>query len=226
MFIRQLEYREKPTATGWRRITFPQYVNLTSEDAALPVRLLNIIRSLPAFGQNAAHHGFADGISRMIFQAAHQQFMWFAKSTMQAGALLVDEEELYDSGDVMLMRRAFGEMTIFTSAEEGENLAIPTHESMLTQNTGLDVLQKLQNGFKRVQYHQLTDDTAKDILAQISEAQHGTLLLLDGSALSAPLDVSKAAKRTDLQLITIGCTGIPDMTITQKGKMISCVSAE
>ena len=226
MFIRQLEYREKPTATGWRRITFPQYVNLTSEDAALPVRLMNIIRSLPAFGKNEAQHGFADGISRMTLQAAHQQFMWFAKSTMQDGRLLVDEEELYDGGDVMLMRRAFGEMTIFTSAEEGENSAIPEDESMLAQHPELDVLQKLQNGFNRMQYHKLTDDNAKDTLAQIIDAQHGTLLLLDGSGLSAPLDVTDVAKRTDLQLITIGCTGIPDIIITQKGKMINCVTAE
>ena len=226
MFIRQLEYREKPTATGWRRITFPQYVNLTSEDAALPVRLLHILRSLPAFGHNEADHGFADGISRMTFQAAHQQYMWFAKSTMQDGSLLVDEEELYDGGDVMLMRRAFGEMTIFTSAEEGENSPIPVNESMLAQHPELNVLQKLQNGFSLVQYHQLTDDNAQAVLAQIIEVQHGTLILLDGSALSSPLDVSEAAKRSDLQLITIGCSGIPDMTITQKGKMISCVTAE
>ena len=88
------------------------------------------------------------------------------------------------------------------------------------------MLQKLQKGFSRVQYHQLTDDNAQTVLAQIIEAQHGTLFLLDGTALSSPLDVSRAAERTDLQLITIGCTGIPDMTITQKGKMISCVTAE
>ena len=226
MFIRQLEYREKPTATGWRRISFPQCVNLTAEDAALPVRLLTIIRSLPAFGRNEAQHGFADGISRLTFQSAHTQFMWFAKSTMQDGNLLVDEEELYDGGDVMLMRRAFGEMTIFTSAEKGENSAIPVQESMLVQQAGLEVLQKLQNAFVRVQYHQLTDDNAQAVLAQIIEAQHGTLFLLDGSSLSSPLDVSKAAERSDIQLITINCTGIPDMTITQKGKMISCVVAE
>ena len=223
MFIRQLEYREKPAAIGWRRITFPQHVNFISEDAALPQRLLNIIAALPAFGRNDAQHDFADAISRMTFQTAHQQFMWFAKSTLKDGELLVDEEELYDSGDVMLMRRAFGEMTIFTSADSGENEEMPVNESMLAQHPEMEVLQKLQNGFKLMQYHQLTDDNTEAILAQIMEAQHGTMILLDGSRLSSPLDVSAVAQRNDLQLITTGCTGIQEMTITQKGKMISCV---
>lgn len=222
MFITQLEYREKPTATNWKRITFAKHVNLTSDDAALPVRLLHIIAALPAFGRNDAQHGFADAISRMTFQAAHQQFMWFAKSTTQDGALLVDEEELYDSGDVMLMRRAFGEMTIFTTPDTSDSEAIPVHESMLVQHPELDVLKKLQHGFALVQFHQLTDDTAQDILAQVSAAPHGTLILLDGSQLSAPLDVS-AAKRSDLQIIATGCTGLDTMTITRKGKMIACV---
>ncbi len=219
MFITQLEYREKPTATGWRRINFPQHVNLTAEDAALPVRLLNIVAALPAFGRNDAQHNFADAISRMTFKAAHQQFMWFAKSTMQDGALLVDEEELYDGGDVMLMRRAFGELTI----GDNPNEAIAVNQSMLAQHPELEVLRKVQHGFSRMQYHKLTDGNAEAILAQIIDAQHGTLILLDGSQLSQPLDVSAAAQRSDLQLITVGCTGIQNMNITQKGKMISCV---
>lgn len=223
MFLKQLEYREKPTATGWRRITFPQQVNLVSEDTALPTRLLSIIAALPAFGRNDAKHRFADAISRMTFQAAHQQFMWFAKSTMQDGNLLIDEEELYDNGDVMLMRRAFGEMTLFASSDEGTNEAIPVNESMLVQHPELEVLQKLQAAFQRVQYHTLTDDTAQQSLAQLSQAQHGTLLLLDGSQLSTPLDVSALAQRKDIQIIATGCSGIPEMTITKKGKMISCV---
>ena len=226
MFIRQLEYREKLSATGWRRITFPQYVNLKSEDSALPVRLLNILATLPAFGRNDVQHGFADAISRMTFQASHQQFMWFAKSTMQDDNLLVDEEELYDSSDVMLMRRAFGEFTLFHSADSGETEEMPVNESMLAHRPELEVLQKVQNGLKRVQHHHLTDDNAKAVLAQIMEAQHGTLILLDGSSLSTPLNVSEAAERSDLQIIATGCTGIPDMIITQKGKMISCVTAE
>lgn len=224
MFITQLEYREKPTATGWRRMTFPQHGNLTSDDAALPVRLLNIIAALPAFGRNDAQHHFADAISRMTFKAAHQQFMWFAKSTMQDGALLVDEEELYDSSDVMLMRRAFGEWTI----GDEPNVNIPVSESMLAQHPEQEavseVLRKVQHGFSRMQHHVLNDDNAESVLAQVIDAQHGTLFLLDGSQLSAPLDVSAAAQRSDLQLITVNCTGIPNMTITQKGKMISCVS--
>lgn len=225
MFITQLEYREKPTATNWKRITFPKHVNLASEDAELPVRLLRIIAALPAFGRNEQQHGFADAISRMTFLAGHQQFMWFAKSTVQNGSLLVDEEELYDSGDVMLMRRAFGEMTVFTSADSGENEAIPAGETMLVQHPELEVLQKVQKGFSLVQFHQLTDDNAQTVLAQITDAPHGTLILLDGSRLSSPLDVS-AAKRNDLQIITTGCTGIPNMTITQKSKMISCLITE
>ena len=59
MFITQLEYREKPTATNWKRITFPKHVNLASEDAELPVRLLRIIAALPAFGRNEQQHAAA-----------------------------------------------------------------------------------------------------------------------------------------------------------------------
>ena len=121
----------------------------------------------------------------------------------------------------MLMRRAFGEMTVFTSADNGENEAIPVSESMLTQHPELEVLQKVQKGFALVQFHQLTDDNAQAVLAQITDAPHGTLVLLDGSQLSSPLDVS-AAKRSDLQIIAAGCTGLDEMAITKKGKMISC----
>ena len=66
MFLTQLEYREKPTATNWKRICFPQKVTLVSEDTQLPVHLLHIIAALPAFGRNQAQHGFADAISSCL----------------------------------------------------------------------------------------------------------------------------------------------------------------
>lgn len=223
MFLTQLEYREKPTATNWKRICFPQKVTLVSEDTQLPVHLLHIIAALPAFGRNQAQHGFADAISRMTFQAAHSEYMWFAKSTTQDGALLIDEEELYDQDSNMLMRRAFGKMTLFASLNDETNETIPVNESMLAQHPELEVLQKLQQAFQRVTYHKLTDDTAQQILSQLPKVQHGTLILLDGSQLSAPLDVSALAQRNDVQIIATGCSGLTEMTITKKGKMISCV---
>lgn len=222
MFITQLEYREKPTATNWKRIVFPLQANLTADDAQLPQRLLRILAALPAFGRNLPGHGFADAISRTTFQAAHRQFMWFAKSTLQDGQLLIDEEELYAQDDTMLMRRAFGELTIGDAPGE----AIPAEQSMLAQHPELEVLQTLQRAFQRVQYHQLTDAAQEALLQQLKNAPHGTLLLLDGSQLSAPLDVSNLTARSDLQLITTGCTGLPEMHISQKGKMISCKLAE
>ncbi len=218
MFITQLEYREKSTATNWKRISFPLQVNLTSEDAQMPQRLLHIIASLPAFGSNQPNHGFADAISRMTFQTAHSEYMWFAKSTLQDGKLLVDEEELYNQDNTMLMRRAFGELTI----GDEPNQTIPVEQSMLTQHPELEVLQKLQQAFQRVQYYQPTDANGNTILQQMNEAPHGTLLLLDGSQLSAPLDLSALTARKDLQIIATGCTGLPVMTISKKGKMISC----
>jgi hypothetical protein len=143
--------------------------------------------------------------------------MWFAKSTTEDGKLLVDEEELYDQGSNMLMRRAFGELTL----GDAPNETIPVAESMLAQHPELDVLQKLQKAFGQVQYHHLTDNTQATMLQQIADAPHGTLFLLDGSQLSEPLDLSTVT-RTDVQILAAGCTGLPEMTISKKGKMISC----
>ena len=218
MFITQLEYREKNTTTNWKRITFPLQVNLTSEDAQLPQRLLHIIASLPAFGSNQPNHGFADAISRMTFQAAHSEYMWFAKSTLQDDKLLVDEEELYNQDNTMLMRRAFGELTIGEAPTE----TIPVEQSMLAQHPELEVLQKLQKAFQRVQYYQPTDANQETLLQQMKEVPHGTLILLDGCQLSAPLDLSALTTRKDVQVLATGCTGLPTMAITKKGKMISC----
>lgn len=218
MFITQMEYREKPTTTNWKRIQFPLRANFVSENADLPVRLLHIIAALPAFGANAQNHGFADAISRVVFQAAHSEYMWFAKSTLQDGNLLVDEEELYDKDDIMLMRRAFGELTVGDAPAE----EIPVAESMLAQHPELDVLQKLQQAFQRVQMYHLTPENQEEALQQILAAPHGTLVLVDGSKLNTPLDLSAILERNDIQVLTTNCTGLPDMTITKKGKMISC----
>lgn len=218
MFITQLEYREKPTATNWKRVKFPLQVSLISEDAQLPQRLLAIIASLPAFGSNRPNHGFTDAISRVTFQAAHSEYMWFAKSTLQDNKLLVDEEELYNQDNTMLMRRAFDELTI----GDAPNEKIPIDQSMLAQHSELEVLQKLQKAFQRVQHHQAADANRESILQQMKDAPHGTLILLDGSQLSKPLDLSFFAERKDLQIIATGCIGLPEeMSITKKGKMIS-----
>ena len=112
MFITQLEYREKTAAINWRRMQFEKQMNFVSEDGALPVQLLNIIASLVHFGSGKAEHQFINGIARVTFHAAHQQFMWFCKSTLQDDTFLIDEEELYDDGDTLLMRRAFEAFTL------------------------------------------------------------------------------------------------------------------
>ncbi|MBO5428971.1 MAG: hypothetical protein J6A10_03285, partial [Peptococcaceae bacterium] len=83
MFITQLEYREKTAAINWRRMQFEKQMNFVSEDGALPVQLLNIIASLVHFGSGKAEHQFINGIARVTLHAAHQQFMWFCKSTLQ-----------------------------------------------------------------------------------------------------------------------------------------------
>ena len=179
MFITQLEYREKTTATNWRKIQFAKQMNFASEDAALPSQLLQMILSLAEFGANKEQHSFADGIARVRFQAAHQEYMWFCKSTIQDEALLIDEEELYDSGDTLLMRRAFEEWTI----DDKEAGTIPVNDTMLVQNPQMEILQKLQHGFQRVYYAKLADDTTAEIIEQLRALQHGTMVLLDGSAL-------------------------------------------
>ena len=217
MFITQLEYREKTAAINWRRMQFEKQMNFVSEDGALPVQLLNIIASLVHFGSGKAEHQFINGIARVTLHAAHQQFMWFCKSTLQDDTLLIDEEELYDDGDTLLMRRAFEAFTLADT--EAGNIAVDT--SMLAQHQELEVLQKLQHGFSRLLYLKPDNTNQDEALAQVRSVQHGTLILLDGSALSAPLDISEAAQRNDIQLLTVNCTGIPNHTLERKGKAIA-----
>ena len=219
MFITQLEYREKTTAINWRRMQFDKHMNFVSEDHALPVQLLDIIASLVQFGAGKQGHQFANGIARVTFHAAHQQFMWFCKSTQQEDALLIDEEELYDDGDTLLMRRAFEEFTL-ADTEAGK---INVSQSMLVQHQELEVLQKLQHGFGRVLYLKPNDSTVEPALVQMRNVAHGTLILLDGSLLSAPLDVTELAQRSDVQLLTVNATGIADYILERKGKNIALV---
>ncbi len=219
MFITQLEYREKATATNWRRMQFEKHMNFASEEETLPVQLLNMIASLTQFGADKPEHQFANGIARVTLQAAHQQFMWFCKSTLQGGALLIDEEELYDDGDTLLMRRAFEEFTL-ADAEAG---SIAVDKSMLAQHQELEVLQKLQHGFSRVLYMKPDDTALETALEQMKTAAHGTLILLDGSLLSVPLDVAEFAQRSDIQLFTVNCVGMTDYHLERKGKNIALV---
>ena len=66
MFITQLEYREKTTATNWRRMQFDKHMNFVSKDQTLPVQLLNLIASLTQFGAGKQAHQFANGIAAAI----------------------------------------------------------------------------------------------------------------------------------------------------------------
>ena len=148
--------------------------------------------------------------------------MWFCKSTLQDGSLLIDEEELYDDGETLLMRRAFEEFTLADTAAG----SIAVDQSMLAQHPELEVLQKLQLGFQRVLFLQPTDDTVTDALEQLHTAAHGTLVLVDAHRLSTPLNLSAYTKRSDIQLLTVNCTGIPDYTLERKGKNISLMQRE
>ena len=217
MFITQLEYREKSAATNWRRIIFPLRANFTCDDAQLPVQLLQIIAALTSFGRGEAPSSFANAISRMTFRAAHNEYMWFAKSTTENQSFLVDEEELYDKDGAMLMRRAFDTLTVGDAPAE----EISAQSSMLAQTHKLGVLLTLQQSFQRVQFLQLTEQNRQQVMELLTDAQHGTLFLLDGRSLSAPLDLS-AISRNDIQILTTGCSGLPPMQIIKKGKMISC----
>ena len=217
MVITQVEYREKSTATNWRRITFPLRANFTCDDAQLPVQLLQIIFALTCFGRGEAQSKFANAIGRMTFQAAHNEYLWFAKSTTENQSFLVDEEELYDKNGAMLMRRAFDTLTIGDAPAE----TLPVQSSMLTQTHKLGVLVTLQQSFQRVQFLQLTEQNRQQVMQFLTDAQHGTLFLLDGSSLSTPLDLL-AISRNDIQILATGCSGLPPMQIIKKGKMISC----
>lgn len=218
MFITQLEYREKASNTNWRRISFPLRANFTSADATLPVRLLNIIAELPAFGANAPEHGMVDIISRVVLKAGHCEFMWFAKTFTENGAFQVEEEELYDQDNHMLMRRGMDELAIGDAPVE----KMPMTHSMLALHPEIDALQKLQKGFQLVQHYTLTEENKAYTLQQILSAPHGTLILVDGSQLTEPFDLSSVLTRNDLQVLAANCSGLPEMTITKTGKMINC----
>lgn len=217
MFLTQLEYRDKPTATNWRRMQLQKQMHFTSEDPALAKELLQIIASLIAFGTSGRNQSFHNGIARMTLMAAHKPFLWFCKNTFRDGTLLVDEEELYDEGDTLLMRRAFEEFT-FADAPAG---TIAIDQSMLAQHPELEVLQQLQRGFQRTDYIRLDEQTLPDIEERLQNAPHGTLLLLDAGALSAPLDLSAVTLREDLQLLCTNCIGIPSFVLERKGNTIS-----
>ena len=92
---------------------------------------------------------------------------------------------------------------------------------MLTQTHKLGVLVTLQQSFQRVQFLQLTEQNRQQVMQFLTDAQHGTLFLLDGSSLSTPLDLL-AISRNDIQILATGCSGLPPMQIIKKGKMISC----
>lgn len=70
MFITQMEYREKSTATNWKRMQFPLHANLVAEDPALATRLLDHIAALAAFGRNENTHQFINAISRHYFESS------------------------------------------------------------------------------------------------------------------------------------------------------------
>lgn len=217
MFFTQLEYREKTTATNWRRMQFTKQMNFVSEDATLPTTLLQIMASLAAFGTNQPNHGFANGIARITFQTAQNQYMWFCKSSLQNDTLLIDEEELYDSGDTLLMRRAFEAFTL-ADTEAGQ---IDRHISMLAQHSELAVLQTLQQSLQHVYYFGANEQTVSNLLTQIHTAPQDSCILLDASACATPLDVSELETRNDIQLLTTNCVGIPNYTLVRKGKNIS-----
>ncbi|MBR0448452.1 MAG: hypothetical protein IIX24_02635, partial [Peptococcaceae bacterium] len=89
----------------------------------------------------------------------------------------------------------------------------------------LAVLQKLQHGFACVLYLKPDDSAVENALEQIRSAAHGTLILLDGSLLSAPPDMAAFAQRSDIQLLTVNCTGIAEYTLERKGKNIALVQS-
>jgi hypothetical protein len=96
---------------------------------------------------------------------------------------------------------------------------------MLAQHPELAVLQKLQHGFACVLYLKPDDSVVESALEQMRSVAHGTLILLDGSLLSAPLDVAGLAQRSDIQLLTVNCIGIAEYTLERKGKNIALVQS-
>lgn len=219
MYFNWIETRNKITGITWKKAEFDRYNLLSSDDSALPQALLQLIHGMQHFALNQQPEQYANTISRTSFRAAHEEFLWFAKSTANDQGFAIDEEELYDQQNNMLMRRGFGEMTI----GDGPIQPLDQTQSMLYVQRELTAPAKILQAFSHIHYLQPTDATLGDALSQILQSAHGQVFLLDGSKLSVPVDLTAVlAQKPASQLFATNCSNPPTIVINAKGKMLTC----
>ena len=223
MRINWLELRHKKTGMTLKKVQFNTVNCLSGESSEAISFIFDAILGTSQFAQGSTLPGFLDVICRINFNANHREYLWYAKNTAgEQGETIVDEEELYDADNQMLLRRSFRELSY---EGFGELPAINLEKSMLYLFNSSEIPALVTSAFSHVLYYRPEPGQAPALLDELKTLPHGMLVLLDGRALSHPLDISSlVTARDDLQIIAANCTAadtVP-LQVTLKGKMIGC----
>lgn len=231
MHINWLDYKNKKTGLTIKKITFQKVNLLTSEDPTASLALLDTLTQLRNFALGIDEGRFCDAITRINFQANHQEYLWFAKNTTSQGTIynqgnlshgtivLVDEEELYDQDNTMLMRRGFQEVTLSGYPTQLPN--INQEKSMLYLLNTTPVLEKVVKGFGHLYSYHPQDQEKLNTLELIKTHPHGAAVIIGGENLSEPWDITPLLQlRPDIQIFATNCIGAPTTSLTLKGKAI------
>ena len=223
MRINWLELRNKKTGMTLKKVQFNTVNCLSGESSEAISFIFDAVLGTSQFAQGKTLPGFLDVICRINFNANHREYLWYAKNSAgEQGETIVDEEELYDSDNQMLLRRSFQELSF---AGFGELPAINLEKSMLYLFNSSEIPALITSAFSHISYHYPQPEQASALLDELKTLPHGMLVLLDGRALSQPLDLSPlVTARNDLQIIAANCTAadtVP-LQVTLKGKMIGC----
>lgn len=221
MRINWIELRNKKTGMTLKKAQFDAINCLSGEEVEAIPFIFDAILGAAQFAQGEIGHGFSDVICRINFHANHHEYLWYAKNTTdETGRIIVDEEELYDADNQMLLRRSFQEC----SYQGFEQLpAINLEKSMLYLFNASDTPAQITAAFSHVFYYRPHQETNDEILTQLKSLPHGMAVLLDGTYLAEPLDLSPlATARKDLQIIATHCLaeGSSPRLVDCKGKMI------
>jgi len=213
MYIKQLELRNKKTLFLIKQAKFDRINCLQGDDIADCVCILDTIESLAHFA--LGNHGdFADNICRLLFHAAHQEYMWFNKTDAK-GDFYIDEEEFY-KGDTMLMRRAEAELTIY----EYDNLPPINPAQSIFHILDTEDIRICRKGFEHI-YRYTLNTLTPDFIETILQLPHGAVVLLDASQADAMLDLKPVLVRDDIQFFTAGFSYEQVRTVAKKANALT-----
>lgn len=223
MQINWIELRNKKTGMTLKKTVFPKTACLSGDSTEAIAFIFAAIKGAASFAQGQTDDNFLNVICRINFSANHKEYLWYAKNTADdQNTTIVDEEELYDQNNQMLMRRSFKEMT-YEGYSELPNINL--EKSMLYLFNTNDIPAEVIAAFSHIYYYAPTTETTNALLSELEQLPHGMAVLIDGTALTTPLDLTAIAMaRKDLQLITSNChiEHTAPLVVTLKGKMIGC----